>query len=85
VYEIVAVGNVVIVIVFVAVTMPHPPAAAIVFVTVYVPATLADKSTWPVAGLTKTRPAVDVNRPATPPPLNVGNGSTPLLQYGVPA
>jgi hypothetical protein len=65
---------VVIVIEFVAVTAAHPPDAAIVFVTVYVPGVLADKSTWPVAVLTNTRPAVDENVPATPPPLKVGLG-----------
>ena len=68
----------------VAVTIPHPPDAAIVLVTVYDPAVLADRSTWPVAEFTKTNPGVDENIPATPPPLNVGNGSAPLLQYGVP-
>jgi hypothetical protein len=58
----------------VAVTAAHPPDAAIVFVTVYVPGVLADKLTWPVAVLTNTSPAVDENVPATPPPLNVGLG-----------
>jgi len=42
-YEIVAVGTAVIVTELVAVTCGHPPAAAIVLVTVYVPAVLAAK------------------------------------------
>ena len=69
-----AVGTVVIVIELVAITAAHPPEAAIVFVTVYVPAVLADKFICPVAVLTNTRPAVDEKVPATPPPLNVGDG-----------
>jgi hypothetical protein len=73
------------VILLVAVTTPQPPAAAIELVTVYVPAVLADKSTSPVKVLINTNPAVDENVPATPPPLNVGDGSAPLLQYGDPA
>ena len=64
----------------VAVTMPHPPAAAIVFVTVYVPGVLEARLTCPVAILTNTRPAVDENVPATPPPLNVGDGFDPFEQ-----
>ena len=58
----------------VAVTAAHPPDATIVLVTVYVPAVLADKLICPVAVLTNTRPTVDENVPATPPPLNVGLG-----------
>ena len=58
----------------VAVTAGQPPAAAIVFVTVYVPAVLPDKFTCPVDVLTKTKPAVELKVPATPPPLNVGEG-----------
>ena len=83
VYDMLAVGNAVMVIGEVAVTTPQPPAAAIVLVTVYVPGVLADRSTCPVAVLTNTSPAVELNVPATPPPLYVGNGSAPLLQYGV--
>jgi hypothetical protein len=71
-------------IVDVAVTAAHPPEAAIVFVTVYVPAVLAVRLTCPVEVLTKTKPAVEENVPATPPPLNVGDGFVPFLQYGVP-
>jgi hypothetical protein len=52
----------------------HPPDAAIVLVTVYVPAVLADKFTTPVDVLTKTKPAEEEKVPATPPPLNVGDG-----------
>ena len=73
-----------IVIGLVAVTAAHPPDAAIVLVTVYVPGVLAARFTWPVAVLTKTSPAVDENVPATPPPLNVGLGLAAVWQYGVP-
>ena len=62
-----------IVIVEVAVTIGQPPEAAIVFVMVYVPAVLASKLTTPVAALI-LNPAVEVNVPAIPPPLNVGEG-----------
>ena len=68
----------------VAVTAGHPPAAATVFVTVYVPAVLDAKFTWPVEVLTKTKPAVELKVPATPPPLNVGDGFAAVLQYGDP-
>ena len=69
--------------VLVAVTMPQPDAAAMVLVTVYNPGVLADKSICPVAVLTKTKPLVDENVPATPPPLYVGDGSAASWQYGV--
>ena len=59
---------------FEAVTWAQPPEAAIVLVTVYVPAVLATKFTCPVDVLTNTKPVVDENVPATPPPLKVGNG-----------
>ena len=78
-----AAGKVVIVIELVADTCAHPVDAAIVFVTVYVPAVLADKSTCPVAALINTILAGAENVPATPPPLNVGVGSVPFEQYGV--
>ncbi len=71
-------GSAVIVIELVAVTTAQPPDAAIVFVTVYVPGVLADKSIWPVVALTKTSPAVDEKVPAIPPPLKVGVGFAPL-------
>ena len=64
----------------VAVTAAHPPDAAIVLVTVYVPGVLATRFTWPVAVLTNTSPAVDENVPATPLPLNVGLGLAAVLQ-----
>ena len=58
-----------------AVTAGHPPLAAIEFVTVYVPGALVAKLTSPVAAETKTNPAgEEVNVPATPPPLKVGDG-----------
>ena len=47
-YEILAVGNVVIVTAAVDVTAEHPPAAAIVYVTVYEPAVLVDGVICPV-------------------------------------
>jgi hypothetical protein len=53
-------------------------------VTVYVPAVLDAKFICPVLVLTNTSPAVDENVPATPPPLNVGDGLDAFLQYGVP-
>jgi hypothetical protein len=56
-----------------------------VLVTVYVPGVLAARFTWPVEALTKTNPAVEENVPATPPPLNAGDGSASSEQYGVPA
>jgi hypothetical protein len=51
-----------------------------VLVTVYVPGVLAAKSICPVLALTNTNPAVDENVPATPPPLNVGEGLAAFLQ-----
>src|SRR6218665_1101888 len=53
-----------------------------VFVTVYVPGVLAAKSICPVDVLMNTSPAVDENVPATPPPINVGNGLEAFWQYG---
>ena len=61
----------------VALAPGQPPDAATVFVTVYVPGVLDAKFTRPVLELI-TKPAVDVNIPALPPPVNVGEGSTPL-------
>jgi hypothetical protein len=58
----------------VAVTVGHPPEAAIVFVTVYVPAVLAARLISPVAVLTKTSPVPALNVPAVPPPVNTGVG-----------
>ena len=58
----------------VAVNTGHAPVAAIVFVTVYVPAVLAARFTTPVADETNTKPAEEVNVPAIPPPENVGDG-----------
>lgn len=68
----------------VALAAAHPPEAAMVLVTVYVPAVLAARSTWPVPVFTNTNPAVEENVPAVPPPLNVGNGFVPFWQYGEP-
>ena len=66
----------------VAVLEGHPPEPAIVLVTVYVPAVLAERFTCPVLALTKTNPAVDVNVPATLPPPKVGEGLVAFWQYG---
>jgi hypothetical protein len=81
VYAIVAAGTAVIVIGLVAVTT-HPPTVT-VLVTVYVPTVLFVKLIWPVVALTKDKPAVEVNTPAAPPPLKVGNGLLPFLQIGL--
>ena len=81
----VAAGEAVIVILLVAVIILQPPAATIVLVTVYVPAVLADKFTCPVEVSTKTKPDVDENIPALPPPMNVGKGFDSVEQYGVDA
>jgi hypothetical protein len=70
----------VIVTVAVAVAAAHPPLAVIEFVTVYVPAVLADKLICPVFALTNTNPAVEVNVPALPEPMNVGDGLAADLQ-----
>ena len=83
VYDIVANGTAVTVILLVADVAGQPPAAAILLVTVYVPAVLVVKFTWPVAALTKAKPAVDEKVPATPPPLNAGDGLVPFLQIGL--
>jgi hypothetical protein len=52
-----------------------------VLVTVYVLAALAAKFISPVFAFTKTKPPGEaLNVPATPPPLNVGDGLVPLEQ-----
>lgn len=71
-----------IVIELVCVTEEQPLAAAIVLVTVKVPAELPERLTKPEVEFIN-RPEVAVNVPATPPPVNVGNGLLPLIQYGV--
>ena len=76
-------GIAVIVMSDVSTTAGQPLPEAMVFVTVYVPAVLASKSTTPVTP-SITKPAVELNVPGMPPPVNVGLGSVPLLQYGVP-
>ena len=65
----------------VALTAGHAPEAGMVLVTVYVPGVLAAKFTRPVAAV-MLNPAVDVNVPAVPPPLNVGEGFAAFWQYG---
>lgn len=71
-----------IVIELLCVTDEQPLAAAIVLVTVKVPAELPERFTKPELELID-RPDVAVNVPATPPPVNVGKGLLPLIQYGV--
>ena len=56
----------------VATPAAHPPPAAMVLVTVYVPFVLAPKLTTPVAELILNPAGEEVNVPATPPPLKVG-------------
>ena len=58
-------------------TEAHPPLAEIVLVTEYVPGVLAAKLTSPVEEL-MLNPVVDVNVPATPPPINAGDGLLPF-------
>jgi hypothetical protein len=55
-----------------------------VFVTVYVPDKLAERSICPVAVLTKTRPGVEENTPVSPPGSETGAGSAWFWQYGDP-
>jgi hypothetical protein len=62
----------------VATTAAQPPPAAIVFVTVYAPPGLDAKVTTPVTGSIINPPGEEVKAPATPPPLNVGEGFAPL-------
>jgi len=64
----------------VEVTLLQPPDAAIVLVTVYVPAVLAARLTSPVRVFVKTSPEVDEKVPALPPPLNTGKGFASLEQ-----
>ena len=68
------VGKALIVITFVAVSAGQPPDAAMILVTVYVPAILPTRFTSPVAVLTNTNPAVELNVPALDPGGNVGKG-----------
>ena len=59
-------------------TAAHAAVAAMVLVTVYVPAVLPEISTRPVAEFTKTRPTVELNVPAEPP--KTGKGLEAFLQ-----
>jgi hypothetical protein len=56
-----------------AVAGAHPPLAAMLFVTRYVPALLALKLISPVLGLMNTRPGVELNIPALAPAGKIGN------------
>ena len=58
----------------VATTAEQLPDAAMVLVTVYVPAVLDDKVIKPVAAFIVNPAGEAVNAPAIPPPLNVGEG-----------
>ena len=61
----------------------HPPAGAIVFVTVYVPGVLAARFTSPVEVFANTSPAGDeLKVPALEPTGKVGVGLVPVWQYG---
>jgi hypothetical protein len=62
----------------VAVAEAHPPLAAIELVTVYVPGVLVVRLICPVFTFTNTRPPVDENVPALPPPEKVGKGLVPF-------
>ena len=62
-----AIGKAVIVMLAVAVCTAHPPAAAIVFVTIYVPGALKLKFKSPVAEFIDN-PTIELNVPEIPPP-----------------
>jgi hypothetical protein len=66
------------VIVFVALAAAQPPPAAMLFVIVYVPGVLVERSISPVALLVKTKPVDELNTPALDPVGNVGRGSAAL-------
>lgn len=61
-----------------AVAEAQPPAAAIKFVTVYVPALLADKSITPVVELIDKPAGNAENKPPLDKGGNTGLGSIPL-------
>jgi len=82
-YEIVAAGKSVIVMLVVAVTCGQPPAAASVYVTVYEPGVLVPKLTEPVAGVID-KPGVELYVPP-PVPTRVTVAVPAFEQYGVPA
>ena len=63
------------VIVLLALDAAQPPAAGTELVTVYVPSELAERFTTPEELITK--PAVEVNVPPMPPPVNVGEELVP--------
>ena len=70
-----------IVIVAVPVAFGQAPEDVIVFLTVYVPGVLAERSTFPVDEFTNTKPAGDeVKIPAEEPDEKTGVGSSSLLQ-----
>lgn len=60
-------------IVVVEITAGHPPVAASVLLTVYVPGVLEARVTSPVAALI-TNPEVELNVPEVLPPAMVGVG-----------
>ena len=82
-YVIVAEGAAAIFTEFVAFTAAQPPAAAILYVTVYVPAVELDGVTAPDAVL-MLKPVVDENTPPEVPVKVTGSSLVIELQYGVP-
>jgi hypothetical protein len=67
-----------IVTVAVALSDAQPPLATILFLTVYVPGALAERSITPVLVLTNTKPGgVELNVPPNPPGTKVGEGLVP--------
>ena len=57
-----------------SVAIEHPPEAAIVFVTVYVPAVELTRSISPVFTSINTNPTVELNTPALAGEIKVGRG-----------
>ena len=72
-------GNIVITSVAIAVSIGQGAKVNAVLVTVYVPGVLADRSITPVVAL-MLNPAVELKVPATPPAVNVGDGTVAFLQ-----
>ena len=73
------------IVIFAAATLFGQLPEVTVLVMVYTPATVVVKSISPVDAETKFNPAgEEVNVPAMPPPVNVGNGLPALIQYGLP-
>ena len=58
----------------------HPPAAAIVLYTVYIPAALLDKVIAPVVGFNVNPAGVELNTPALAPGSKVNTGFVAFWQ-----